>query len=159
LFRMAWIAALLGFVLILLSFVLHVYFWERYIDYFEGGDYSLGEGDIYRLYTISGYASGIGTVFMVASIVFVICGLSIDYDRRRSGTILVGTLRRLKWVAMFALVLYLLDTVSGIVFGESWLEFGSYGVIRLLYYPSSAAHVFLAALPFIVAYALNKARV
>ena len=158
-FKTAWVAALLGFVVILLAFVLNVYYWERWIGYFQGDNYEFDRvRDISRLGAISGYAFGIGTVFMVASIVFVFRGLSIDDDRRRSGTILIGTLERLKWVAMFALVLYLVSAVLRIAFGESWLEFSSYGVMRLMYYPSGAANVFLAALPLIATHALNKSR-
>jgi low temperature requirement protein LtrA len=159
-YKMAWVAALLGFVAILLSFVIYVYYWERLTDYWQGQGHDIDTiRDISRLGTISGYAFYIGTVFIVASIVLVVCGLSVDDDRRRSGTVLIGTLSKLKWIAIFALFLYLISTVFIIAFGESWLGFSSYDVMRLMYYPSRAADAFLAALPLIIAHTLNKPRV
>jgi hypothetical protein len=158
-YRIAWVAALLGFVAILLSFVIYVYYWERLSDSLQGQDHGIDTyREISRLGTISGYAFYVGIVFIVASIVLVICGLSVDDDRRRSGTALIGTLSRLKWVAIFALFLYLISTAFIIAYGESWLKFSYYDVMKLMYYPSRVADAFLASLPLIIAHALNKPR-
>ena len=151
LFKKAWTAALLGFVLFILSFVLNVYFYERWIGLTQGGYHDIDDlRDLSWLSAIMGVAHFIGTVLMVASIVLVIRGLLINSDRQRSGTILIGTLKKLKWVAIIALMLYLLYLPLAVLGGFFW-EF-----MRLSYYSSSAAFVFLAALPLIVAHALNK---
>jgi len=150
LYKLAWVAALLGFVLRIFDFVLSLYWYARQTEYIRG-DHDI---DYIRDYSwlsgIMGIASFIGTVLMVASIVFVIRGLLIDNNRQRSGAILVGTLKKLELVAIIALTLCLLYLpVTFLIWFVSWY---SYVVI----YMTNAAFVFVAALPLIVAHALYK---
>jgi len=150
LYKMAWVAALLGFVLRILAFILDLYHWQRWTEYIQGDhdvDYWNESG---WLFGIEGIASFISTVLMVASIVFVIRGLLIDNNRQRSGVILIGTLKKLEWVAIIALALYLLYLPISFLF---WFDSEySYGVINMV----NAAFIFVTALPLIVAHALYK---
>jgi len=146
LFKMAWIAALLGFVLLILSDVLSFFFFERVFDH------SYDIRDISWLSSISSISSLIGIALMVACIIFMIRGLLIENSLQHSGTILLGTLRSLEWVAMIALALYLTYlplSLLGMVFESPFLLALSY---------SNPAFLCLWALPVIVAHALNKPR-
>lgn len=150
LYKMAWVAALLGFVLRILAFIVGLYQQERWTEFIRGDhdvDY-LNESN--WLYGIEGIAGFISTVLMVASIVFVIRGLLIDNNRQRSGVILIGTLKKLEGVAIIALALYLLYLPISFLF---WFDSEySYGVI----YMTNVAFIFVTALPLIVAHALYK---
>ncbi|OGS57110.1 MAG: hypothetical protein A3K60_04535 [Euryarchaeota archaeon RBG_19FT_COMBO_56_21] len=137
---------MLGYVLLILSSVLDVFIWERIYDP------SHDLRDISWLSALSGIIGFIGIVLMVASIVFVIRGLRVDNDRQRSGTILIGTLRSLEWVAIIALTLYLLYLPI------SLLGYVLESVFLLVFYASGPAFLCLWALPLIVAHALNKPR-
>jgi len=149
---MAWTAALLGFALRILTFILNLYWYERWTEFIRGDHDVDYIRDSNWLNGVMGIAGFISTVLVVASIVFVIRGLLIDNNRQRSGAILIGTLKKLEWVAIIALTLYLLYLPISVLFWfVSWY---SYGAI----YISNAAFIFVAALPLIVAHALHKAR-
>jgi len=150
LYKLAWIAALLGFVLRILDFVLDLYRYERLTGFIRGEPDFDYIRDSSWLVSIIGIIGFISTVLMVASIFFVIRGLRVDNNRARSGVILVGTLKRLEWVAIVALTLYLLYLPLDLL--VVLVSDGSYGV----YYMVNAAFIFVAALPLIVAHALNK---
>jgi hypothetical protein len=150
-YKMAWTAALLGFVLLILSFALNIYFWIRWTKIIYG-DHDFDEIDrLSWLSSIAGITDMVGIVLMVASIVFMIRGLLAENDRQRAGTILFGTLKRLEWVTLIALMFYVLYlpmlTLIAFVLGSAYM----------LAYSSNPAFLFLAALPLIVANALHKA--
>lgn len=152
LYKMAWIAALLGFVLRILAFILSIYHYERLSEYLHGDhdiDFIHESNWLNGIMSIAGFIS---TILMVASIIFVIRGLLIDNNRQRSGAILIGTLKKLEWVAMIALALYLLFLPISYLFW--FVSEDSYGVI----YMTNAAFIFVSALPLIVAHALYSAR-
>jgi len=150
LFKKAWTTALLGFVLLILSFALNIYFWMRWTKIVYG-DYDIDEiRRLSWLNGVTGIANMIGIVLIVASIAFVIRGLLVDNNRWRAGTILIGTLKRLECVALIALMFYLLYVpiliLTAFVLGSAYM-LASY---------SNPAVLFLAAMPLIIAHALNK---
>ncbi len=153
-FKKAWTAALLGFVLLILSFALSLYWRMRWTMavYGDRGIDDLSDflHDFSWLNSVAVVANMIGMVLMVSSIVFVIRGLLVDNNRWRAGTILVGTLKRLKMIALIALMFYLFYVPISILME---LAFGAAYWLAFVYNP---AFLFLAALPLIIAHALNK---
>jgi len=148
---------LLGFVLLVLSFALSLYWRMRWtIAVYE--DHGIDElSDFLRdfswLDSVAVVADMIGMVLMVSSIVFVIRGLLVDNDRWRAGTILVGTLKRLELIALIALMFYLFYVPISIL-----MEFAFSGAYWLAFF-FNPAFLFLAALPLVLAHALNKSLV
>ena len=159
-FKTAFIIATVGFILVALSMALFVLYYELWIGQVSNGAHGSADFSLLgRLIRISSYAQGIGSVMMVLSIVVMIHGLRIQDDLSGSKAALYSALNRAKWVALLSLMLYALSTVVEIAIGETSPDLStdaSFKVTRLISYSSFAAFVFLAALPVIVAHALNK---
>ena len=154
LYKRAWTTALLGFVLLVLSFALSFYWRVRWAIAVYGDHVSEELSDLFHslswLNSVAVVADMIGMVLVVSSIVFVIRGLLVDNDRWRARTILVGTLKRLKLIALIALMFYLFYVPISILMQ---LVFGGAYWLALSFNP---AFLFLAALPLVLAHALNK---
>lgn len=85
---------------------------------------------------------------MVGSIVFVLSGLMAETDKQRPAKILLGILGQLKLIALIALILYVVVLPVSILSGI----LGSY----LILYVHIPAYLAIAALPLLIARALNK---
>ena len=154
LFKIAWSLALLGFILRILFFALDIYWSWRHVEFLRGNHDTDYLTDVNWLSGIMNTAAFTSTVLMIASIVFVIRGLLNDKNRARSGVILIGTLKKLEWVAVFALTLYLLFLPASFLLSFFSAYSYAYGGVLI----ANAALIFVSALPLIVAHALYKRR-
>lgn len=154
-FRAAFVFSIFSLASLIVSFVLYIYYMEGLAG--NTHDWDSDWDQIIRAGAYSGYALHMGTVLMVVSVVLLIRGFMSESQRQRFGLVIANSLPLLQVIALLAVILYAIGTFFDVAYRESWLDAGGFTAARLMYYPITAAFVFLAALPLIVANAMQKA--
>jgi len=151
LFRKAWAVAFIGYLLLLVGLVLGAFHYELFMNSVYGGhpDVEYIE-DISWMSAVESCAHFAGILLIIACIVLMTRGLLFDGGLQRYGVVLFGALSTLKWLAMAALLLYLLSLVVmalEVVVGQ-WMRFSIVS--------TTVASILLWTLPVAVAHALGR---
>jgi|GEM_PF-1917595 len=147
-FKRARNLASVGFILYLLSFVLGSFY-----DFILNDAIRSASIDAIRSYAwlsaVGSFASFAALALLIASLMFVIRGLLDDTDLKRSGRILYQTIASMKWVAMAALILFIVSLPLSVLGVFIWMP------ILLSAYASGAAFLLLWSLVVMIARRLS----